>query len=237
MNDLLSENKIKNLLNLDLNVKVFDELISTNLYAKNAQCGAIFALRQTNGKGRKGKTFFSGEGGLYFSLSFPVKNGEAKIGEFRIPTECGVFTIAAGIAVCKALRNLNFDAKLKWVNDVFFNGKKACGILAEGFFDKVVIGIGVNLDSVIPYSLRKTAVSLKYKGDFNAVAADVINRFIEEVEAPDMSFYNSHCLTIGKKVKTELGEGQAVGVDKSGALIVDICGKIEKVFYGEAIVE
>lgn len=234
MEKILSEDKLKSFLNFPLDVKVFDSLESTNSYAKNATCGAIFALSQTGGRGRKEKTFFSGEGGLYFSLSFPREKNSVIVGGVRVPLDPARFTLAAGIAVSKALNSLGYEVKLKWVNDVFYGGKKVCGILAESTADKVVVGIGVNLDSTIPKELNGIATSLRYKGDFNVVAADIINRFMREVAFIDMRYYNDRCMTLRKIVATKMGEGRAVSVDEDGALVVDIGGTLTRVYYGEA---
>ena len=229
----LSARKIKKLLEFKLDVKIFDEITSTNDYAKNVTCGAFFALRQTAGRGRTSRKFYSGEGGLYFSLALPLSQGEVIFGS-RSQFSAGRLTVSAGIAVAKTLIDLGYDAQLKWVNDVFVGGKKVCGILAEGLGDKAVLGIGVNLASDIPDELKDVAVSLGYDGDFNAVAASIINGIARELSAPDMDFFNARCFTLGKRVRTRLGIGRAVGVTDSGALLVETDGTVSEVLSGEA---
>lgn len=229
----LSAQRIKELLDSDLDVYVYDEVTSTNDVAKGISQGAVFALRQTAGRGRSmGRKFYSGEGGLYFSLALGIKDGLLNIN--AAPFSPGRLTISAGIAVTKVLIGLRYNALVKWVNDVYVDGKKVCGILAEGAGDKAVLGIGVNLASQIPDELSEKAASLNFTADFCEVAAAIINTLIREISSPDIEFLNTHCLTLGKRVKTLSGEGIAVGVDGTGALLVDINGNICRVFSGEA---
>lgn len=232
----INAQKIKKLLKINLDVKVFDEITSTNIYAENMTCGAVFALRQTNGQGRNGKKFFSGFGGLYFSLAFPLHGGIIDMCGVDIPFASGRLTISAGIAVAKTLISLGYDAKIKWVNDVFVSGKKVCGILARGLNDKAIIGIGLNLNSSIPFDISDIAASLDYNGDYNQVAAALINGFANELLSPDMRFFNEHCFTIGKTVKFSDGIGKAISVADDGALLIETEKGIKRVFAGEATI-
>lgn len=70
-----------------------------------------------------------------------------------IPCENALsFTTAAAVAVCRALEYAGSEhTEIKWVNDVYLNGRKVCGILTEAVTDpvkgevSVIVGIGVNL--------------------------------------------------------------------------------------------
>lgn len=99
----------------------------------------IVADRQTAGKGRLGRSFFS-EGGLYMSLLLPYREET-----FRLLTH------AAAVAVAEAIAELTGeDALIKWVNDVYVDGKKVCGILSESVdvgTRRPIVGIGVNLNT------------------------------------------------------------------------------------------
>jgi len=122
----------------------FDVVESTNELAKqpqfqNAEHGTvIIADSQTAGKGRQGKSFFSPPNqGIYMSV---ILNSGG------INTE--LVTVYAGVCVCLAIEALT-DKKpqIKWVNDIFVNRKKICGILAENRSDspnRVIVGIGLN---------------------------------------------------------------------------------------------
>ncbi|MCD7783532.1 MAG: biotin--[acetyl-CoA-carboxylase] ligase [Firmicutes bacterium] len=86
----------------------------------------IAANAQTGGRGRRGRTFLSETGGIYFS--FDVSAPAEKL------RQCfTLVTPTAGVAAALASRELyGIDAKIKWVNDIFAGGKKLGGILAEG---------------------------------------------------------------------------------------------------------
>ena len=145
-----------------LSVSSVAETSSTNDDLKAmARAGAPdFTLRiaekQTAGKGRKNRSFFS-EGGLYMSILLPF--GE----------NFSLVTPVAAVAVAKAIRSLTGeDALIKWVNDVYVKGKKVCGILSEsivvGEARRVVLGIGVNLNTpegAFPKEISDVAGSVK----------------------------------------------------------------------------
>lgn len=131
----------------------FKTINSTSTYAsENAEKiktpAIIIADEQTEGRGRKGKLFYSpADSGLYFSILIKTRN----------ITE--IITPSAAVAVCKAIEDLSdLKPQIKWVNDVFLNGKKVCGILSETFIrgdeQYLSIGIGINLTTeVFPENL------------------------------------------------------------------------------------
>lgn len=105
----------------------------------------IACTAQTAGRGRLGRTFYSAaQKGIYVSLSY-------------VPTKITIapaqYTVAAAVGVCRAIKALyGIEAHIKWVNDIFINGKKVCGILTEGVcraqkntIEALVIGIGINI--------------------------------------------------------------------------------------------
>lgn len=81
---------------------------------------AVFwSLEQLAGRGRHGRQWVSeNSAGIYMSFALRTK-------------ELAPFSIIAGAALCKALRDRGYDALLKWPNDVLVNGKKVAGILTE----------------------------------------------------------------------------------------------------------
>jgi len=149
-------------------VKVFDTIDSTNSEAKRrcAESGGvrglnasvIIAEQQTAGRGRLGRAFFSPPGtGLYLSIIYVPEGG------VKSPA---VLTASAAVGVCRALKTVyGIDAQIKWVNDVFYRGKKICGILAEGMtnfetgcIDSAVVGMGINiLPGSFPSELSEVA--------------------------------------------------------------------------------
>lgn len=130
---------------------VQDVVTSTNtvakeLAAKGAREGVVVvANEQTQGKGRVGRKFFApADCGAYMSIILRPQN---------ILNEAAFLTVVAGVAVAGAIEEVGGKfARIKWVNDVFVDGKKCCGILSEavtdmecGGIDHVVVGIGINV--------------------------------------------------------------------------------------------
>ncbi|MGA0111279.1 MAG: biotin--[acetyl-CoA-carboxylase] ligase [Chthoniobacterales bacterium] len=115
------------------------ELGSTNDYARELDAWeAVRARRQTGARGRHGRKWESGEGGLWLSAVLPLD-----------PPDRGwpAFPLAAGLAVVSTLRGLGLTgARLRWPNDVLVGPKKICGILMERFTaGRVVVGLGLNV--------------------------------------------------------------------------------------------
>lgn len=190
MEDLLCKEEIVKYLNNpeSFNISVFENLDSTNAYLKQlAKSGensgtVIIADSQTFGHGRFDRKFHSPENsGIYMSVLLKP----------ALPAEQSVMlTAAAAVAVCEAIEALTVrKPKIKWVNDILLNGKKACGILTEGAvnpqtleFDWAVIGIGINVytpkDDFSP-EIKDIATALldQKKENFrNRLCAEILNR-------------------------------------------------------------
>lgn len=136
---------------------------STNNYIKNRpeiwsrNFYTVRAIEQTNGRGRYGRSWFSGKNNLTFS--FLYNSG--------LPLNISAITISAGLALRKALSRISGqNLLLKWPNDVTFKGKKLAGLLSEMIqgpeSNVIIFGIGVNfnLDN-IPEDLRDKTTCLK----------------------------------------------------------------------------
>ena len=149
--DVLSETGIRRYLSKPCDVIALKTVGSTNAYLRElAQKGAsegtlVVSSEQTSGHGRRGRSFFSpSDTGIYLSVLLRPKvsvNEAVKI------------TSAAAVAVCFALeKECGISPEIKWVNDIFVNGKKAAGILTEAAFDMdngaldyVCLAIGINV--------------------------------------------------------------------------------------------
>ena len=128
---------------------VLPEVDSTNTYLKQLASNgapdetAVLSIRQTAGRGRRGRSFLSEPGGLY--LSYLIRPHESA-------QELLHLTALAGLCVCNAVRQVTgMQPSIKWPNDPVLNGKKLCGILTELSVsletqepEYVVIGIGIN---------------------------------------------------------------------------------------------
>ena len=165
-------------------VRVFEQVDSTNEVLKRkaaegpAEGLVAAAMSQTKGKGRFSRGFYSPEGaGVYFSIylkpSFSLENA-------------GLITTAAAVAACRAIDALSGKkTQIKWVNDVYLDGKKIVGILTEASFNAenaeleyAVLGIGIDLYRP-PEGFPEEAGEAG--AVFDAVQEDMRNRMIAEV--------------------------------------------------------
>ena len=160
----------------------FPVLGSTNDEARkflSAREGTVLvADRQTKGKGRLGRKWFSPPGGLYFSVILKPR---------KAPKDLYKLTILAAVACARAIKSTTgLSAALKWPNDIMLEGKKVGGILTEGATrDKVsgiIIGVGINIArQKFPRQIRDAAASLE--GAAARVAGDkLLKSILEEME-------------------------------------------------------
>jgi len=125
---------------------------------------------QTAGRGRRGRSWQSLDGNLFFSaaLEFPLK-------------DLGILVLISGLSILQTMRFFapNANIKLKWPNDVLLNEAKVCGILLEkGPQDYIIIGIGVNtLQSPHTSDMLYQVTSL-HEADINVTADDFLQRFL-----------------------------------------------------------
>ncbi len=208
--DILSEQGIHAHLDNEAEVIVFDLIDSTNNEAKRICANEsnkdfiIAANGQTNGRGRRGKVFYSPAlNGLYFSLVLHP--------DIELKDATGI-TAAAAVAVAQTIiETTKKDPKIKWVNDIFIENKKVCGILTEAVTDfetmnvqSVIVGIGVNLTTeIFPDEIKEIADSVGKidRCEFIASVFAKIKALCEKL--PDRSFmddYRKLSLVIGKKV-------------------------------------
>lgn len=238
---LLSAQGISARLENDIDVIFYPETDSTNNECKrllaNSKQGTflVAADKQTAGRGRQGKSFYSPAGtGVYFSLVIRPRT------ELRNAVTA---TTAASVAVCKAIENLtDIKPQIKWVNDVYVNGAKVCGILTEaitnfeeGIVDSVVIGIGINISTNDFPDSAKMAGSLNVDINRSALVAEVVNEMMK-IAYVDYSkfidYYRTHSMVIGKKIRFiengEACEATAISIDEAGGLTVRLDSKEEK---------
>ncbi len=223
-------------------IQIYKALESTNKTAKEmAVAGAehgtvIISDCQTKGRGRYSRNFFSPSGGgLYMSIVL-----RPEVLHFENPTSVTAF---AAVSVCEAIESIsNKVPKIKWVNDIFIDGKKVCGILTEavtdfesGGLEWVVLGIGINVyirAEDFPGDLQSSATSVfpdgKMPGMRNKLSAEIINRILGFKTSPSekeiFEKYKKRLMILGKKItviqnQTEY-KATAIDVDSVGHLIV-----------------
>ena len=155
-------------------------------------------------------------------------------------TEAQAVTVSAAVAVCRAVKRLcGLDLGIKWVNDLYYNGKKVCGILTEagadiesGQLEWLVVGIGLNLTSRPedwPEELRPIAGSLYPGGPAPVSRAALAGAIARELLGLCPAFdcldeYRARCFVPGHWVTvctgTESYAAKAVAIDDAGRLIV-----------------
>jgi BirA family biotin operon repressor/biotin-[acetyl-CoA-carboxylase] ligase len=243
-------------------LEVHETVDSTNLIAEAlAQAGApegtvVIADRQTAGRGRLGRSFFSpGDRSLYMSLILRPEQPAEQVHQH-------VFLAAAAVAeAAQAVLPEDVVIEIKWPNDVLLNGRKTSGInlpvqLIEERVASAVLGIGVNVNTQpeeFPPELRAIATSLRIaRGeplDRVAFAEDLMRRL--EVEIDDFRargfrrvldcwerFFRMHGDTVrvgGPGVAREL-EGTVEGVDEDGALLLGTPAGRQRILAGDVTV-
>lgn len=168
-------------------------LLSAAQNVRDLDQTVIAADQQSAGRGRLKRAFYSpAKTGVYFTAIYVPS---APIEDPALLTAC------AAVAVCRSLKEFfNADAKIKWVNDIYLNNKKVCGILAEGHLGSdgkiraAAIGIGINIypsDFPADISARAGAVLQVQDGgrpgsfgDSKSLGAD--NNFSQAQEAGDI---------------------------------------------------
>ncbi len=242
---MFSEKEIKKLTSLD-DVKVLEETDSTNTFLKKyaeekAEGAVVIAKKQSAGRGRLGRTFVSKENGLYMSILIKPQNCDKLM----------LLTSMAAVAVYRAVKQLTDDVKIKWVNDIYVNGKKVAGILTETAFNDgkisyAVVGIGVNLVKPqlgMDESIKNIAGYLLEQdtGIGNSFTADIINNFFEIYNGGEfLDDYRNNSMLTGKTVsyvkQDILHTGVVQGIDDECGLIILENGKNITLKCGEVSV-
>ena len=193
----------------------------------------ILAEHQHSGKGSKGRSFFSPEGsGLYMSIVLrPSFSAQKSL----------LITTAAAVAVARVLeRRFSVKAEIKWVNDLYKDGRKICGILTEsslnsdGTLNFAILGIGINLcpASEIPKEIENVigfVCEEKCEVDKAALTTEIAKEFKKiYVSLENANFadeYNQRLMLKGKKVAVSTPKSTAfaivLGTDEQLRLIVE----------------
>ena len=228
---------------------------STNTRAKEFALGdsdrsntvAFIADAQSAGRGRLGRRFVSeAGGGLYISILSYIKADSALIAKA---------TAAAAVALKRAIRSLSkAEPMIKWVNDLYLDGKKLAGILCECELDeasgkwRLVCGMGINVyKNAINSEISDIATSLEDSDaeriERELLAARLIVEYARAIELTEseelLSEYRESSFILGKKVKViPIGKepytaiAKAVNDDFSLEIILEN-GESQRLFSGE----
>lgn len=258
--DLLLPLEIKALIKskmLGQEIHHFNTISSTQEYAfelaqKGASEGAlVVAEEQTGGRGRRGRSYFSPPGGIWFSLLLrpPLP-----------PRLAPVISLAAGVVLAEVVTELGLQSiLLRWPNDVLIGGRKLSGILAEMSAEPdqlhfVIMGMGINANmerEAFPDELRSLATSLKMEMRKRVNRVEVLCKVLEKLEkyyfqllekgpSTILAAWKSFPNMLGKPVKVTTLEGNyegvATGLDDEGALLImDKTGEERKLFAGDVL--
>lgn len=211
---------------IPLTLDVRREVSSTNTLLKEmaaagaAEGSVLIAESQTAGRGRLGRSFYSPDGsGLYLSLLLRPRFD---------PQHTAMLTTAAAAAAALAIEEVSGkSADIKWVNDIWLDGRKVCGILCEAAFtpegaaDYVVVGVGVNVSAPevgFPAELSEIAGAVFAPGEApedarSRIAAGFLNhfcRFYRHMDAREyFPEYKKRSFILGREINVLCG-GEAI---------------------------
>lgn len=236
----------------------FDIIDSTQNFAlelsqKPHENGSVvIAERQTRGRGRLNRKWVSPKGGIWLSILLRP-NFE--------PSYTSLFPMLTSLALSVAIeKTLKIKTELKWPNDVTIKGDKVAGILIDAAIesnkiDYLVIGVGINfkikpskITREIKEDKKKYGIATLVKESQKGNPVKLIQQFLLELER----YYNNvisdsignirkewmkRSSTIGKNITatttTGVLKGKAVGIDKTGALLLSSRGKVQRVLAGD----
>ena len=242
------------------NLYIYNEVKSTNTVAKflsenDIENGSVvISEKQTQGKGRSGKSWESPLGGIWLSVIVTPNVNHSKI---------PFITLATGVAVAKTLEKIGIEnPEIKWPNDIMINGRKVCGILTEAItkvnkIDNVIIGVGIDANlniNQLPIELQKETTTLEKELGRKVDENLLIKLFLEEFEKIILLFndkqyekilkeWRKRSYSIGKIVEVrkpynKYYEGYVLGISREGALIIEKNdGTLEKVISGECFIK
>ncbi len=229
----------------------FPRLRSTNDHAAELRRrgtlyapAAVITGHQTAGRGRGGNVWWSGPGCVTVTFVFPV---DENVAPHQLP-------LIAGLAVRNAAAELAGDegVRLKWPNDLLYDGRKLAGLLCERVqkADLVGLGLNVNLDAAAaPSPLRDRLTSLAMIAgrtfDMNDAVGVVASHLYRMVSRRDerpfarvLKEYDAHHALVGRTVTVDKGDGAHVtgrveGLDETGRLVLRGRSKLEHVIAGQ----
>lgn len=242
------------------NLYVYKEVRSTNTIAKflsinDCEDGAVvISEKQTDAKGRSGKSWASPLGGIWLSIILkPI------LDHSKLP----LITLATGVAVAKTLEKIGVEnPEIKWPNDIMINDKKVCGILTEAVSNfntigNIIVGVGIDANLSIetfPAELQEITTTLEIELGKKVNENILIKLFLEEFERiyellkndcveDILREWRKRSYSVGKLVEVRKPhqksyDAYVIGITKDGELVVEKNdGTFEKVISGECIIK
>ena len=216
------------------NIKLykFNEIDSTNEYLRKnhksyEEFDVISARTQTHGKARRQNDWVSMDGMAIFSFFLKERNNWEIEDYLKLP-------LIAGLATVNGLKEIeNLEYKFKWTNDVYVENKKVCGILLEKTENVYIVGIGINVNNILPENLQNKATSMTQltnkKYEIDEVIKNIVLEFQTLCENLENGFWKDILKEInqinylkGKKIELKFGNevisGVAKNIDENGEL-------------------
>lgn len=230
-----------------------DEVESTNslLLDKknnyNINGTVILAEKQTKGRGRKDRTWYSAPDS---NLTFSVLLTKNKL----LSNNINFINLASSLSVAVSIENLyQLKTHLKWPNDVLINSNKTSGILIESSsqgakVERVIIGIGINVNqnsfqgnfNYPPTSIRIELGRIVERERFLAEVLNNLETELERIKTEKNNLLNdwrSRCNMIGERIAIKEDDKEIFGIfediDDEGFLLLKTKNKIEKIHFGD----
>ena len=236
----------------------FDEIDSTQNYAlqisnnTNENGAIIIAEKQTHGKGRLNRKWYSPEGGIWLSV---IIHPELQI------SDATIIPLAASLALCESIKKVHkIKTDVKWPNDITVDDKKVAGMLIDTSIqgnkvENLVLGIGINFAVNIQQIEKRLKKSTNFYGvtslfpeknspskiellvQFLLELEKVINSLIKGKNAQIIRDWSKHTNMFGKAISVNTGNGKISGIakkiDSDGALIIKTGTKNRRIFVGD----
>ena len=236
-------------------LRAYDAVASTNDEARRlaveeaAEDGTlVWALEQTAGRGRRGRSWSSPRGNLYVSA---ILRPDCPVGE------AAQLGFAAALALVDALGHLMpplTEVRLKWPNDVLVNERKAAGILLEtvvdsdGTFRALLLGLGVNIAEA-PDDTAFPATALQWESAGRGIGPEDllqlwskhfltwVNRWMDDGFPPLRRQWLAYAHAPGQQLRVRLPNREVHGtfhdMDAEGALLIDTDRGRERLSVGD----
>lgn len=204
----------------------------------------VIADEQSGGIGRNKNKWFSPLGGIWMT---------AGLYGFSVASNLTIFTgISIHKALCDLFPQIRERLKIKWPNDIYFNEKKICGILSSNLSGRKyhLIGIGMNtnieeLDEILAPNATSLQIELCKDVDNEEILTRIFDNFASAlpnfVEGKfDVKYFNQHSLLKGLQIELDTDfdtyRGKVKGIDKNGALLIELKPGMIQPFYAGSII-
>lgn len=241
MFSFISEKYIKEKLkDTPYKIEVKNSVTSTNTImkkrTKKGDCAynVLIASKQTQGRGRMGRNFYSpSKSGIYMSLVLKITKDENPL----------LITTDAAVCAARVFEKMSGkDAYIKWVNDIYIDSRKVCGILTEGTGEYAILGIGINVfppKGGFPEDIKDRAGAVFEKKSSRIrenVAVNFLREFLNIYRERDrktlLDEYKNRSMIIGREIlilttnekaaALEIGEDYSLLVKKENGETVNL---------------